>query len=1044
MNLFNELKKNAKGFHFDPAKAERDKQKQIREAAKEAREQQQQQQRNNVPLLQQKPQFPQPRTVKQRLEVRNAISQIAKGKAKSKPQGRRKNTGNNNNNNERPDEPTARRYGRCGKKDDKDDDDAFVDDSDDEKDEVGEFEEIDNEDDELVTEVNELEEVIEQKEQKQEFKKRPGRAEIEARPEFKQFGPEWLPPAWPREWDKNKDVNIQMYHIDTYNSSIQNRFCHFEREHGDIADKAPVIRMFGATNEGHTTAVHVHGFKPYMYAKIPEFILKKYDDAFIIKTFHTALESRLSMMETKVKSPLILKIEIVEASSIYGFDFNKKQKFLKITTCLPAIINKLRSLLTGHGLGKAPPGGVQRRNAVEDNKKVDMRIHGPLILFGTPLNLECYECNIPFVMRYMIDNNLNGMEWFTMKGGKYDWATPNNKWACKPQYNEADDTWETKSFYTNYFSLEAHIWWEDIECHPYTDPKWSHNAPMRIFSWDIECQSLRPPEFPKADKDPIIDICFELQTSKFDKSVYRNCGFTWKDLDKVKDMNDAFVARDEKQMLEWICDLFRQTCWAFMTGWNVINFDLPFFSDRCKILGVEFGDIIGGMPESMRIEKKIFNSRASGARERNDISIPGGVMYDMHQVIQAAHKLPSYTLNFASGFFLKQQKDDVHHSDIGRLFCGTNAERAKLMHYCLQDTRLPTKMMAFLQKIVQHTEMVRVTGVTIDMLLKRGEGIKTLSQILRFCKDFEKLFVEMTEKYKGKNFTFVKIHLLVPWHPEGKRQEGIQYEGATVLEPKRGFYAELIATLDFNSLYPSIMIAYNLCYSTVLLDGAHKLLDPNDYYTFHYDSEDKTKVAYFVKPHIRKGVVPLILQKLLDARKVAKGDMAAAKKEKIKYQEAAAAAKAAGDKKAETEANEKAIFYAELEQIMDGRQNALKISANAIYGFFSAYMLFLMQVGAVVTYLGRMHIEQTKKFIEKYSTPENGFEQPVNIIYGDTDSVMMKMNVKINKASPGEDIRKALKLALKLEKMCNTAMDDDKPGQKMYPDPMKIELEKVS
>lgn len=42
-----------------------------------------------------------------------------------------------------------------------------------------------------------------------------------------------------------------------------------------------------------------------------------------------------------------------------------------------------------------------------------------------------------------------------------------------------------------------------------------------------------------------------------------------------------------------------------------------------------------------------------------------------------------------------------------------------------------------------------------------------------------------------------------------------QYEGATVIEPKRGYYDAPIATLDFSSLYPSIMMAHNLCYTTL-------------------------------------------------------------------------------------------------------------------------------------------------------------------------------------------------------------------------------------
>ena len=67
-------------------------------------------------------------------------------------------------------------------------------------------------------------------------------------------------------------------------------------------------------------------------------------------------------------------------------------------------------------------------------------------------------------------------------------------------------------------------------------------------------------------------------------------------------------------------------------------------------------------------------------------------------------------------------------------------------------------------------------------------------------------------------------NLLIPnvaKHANGG-EDGVGYEGATVIEPKRAFYEEPVATLDFASLYPSIMQAYNLCYSTLLLPpGSH-------------------------------------------------------------------------------------------------------------------------------------------------------------------------------------------------------------------------------
>ncbi|XLU46038.1 hypothetical protein S245_040852, partial [Arachis hypogaea] len=89
--------------------------------------------------------------------------------------------------------------------------------------------------------------------------------------------------------------------------------------------------------------------------------------------------------------------------------------------------------------------------------------------------------------------------------------------------------------------------------------------------------------------------------------------------------------------------------------------------------------------------------------------------------------------------------------------------------------------------------MARVTGVPISFLLARGQSIKVLFQLLR--------------KAKQKN-------LVLPNVKQAGSEQGT-YEGTTVLEARAGFYEKPIATIDFASLYPSIMMAYNLCYCTL-------------------------------------------------------------------------------------------------------------------------------------------------------------------------------------------------------------------------------------
>ena len=201
------------------------------------------------------------------------------------------------------------------------------------------------------------------------------------------------------------------------------------------------------------------------------------------------------------------------------------------------------------------------------------------------------------------------------------------------------------------------------------------------------------------------------------------------------------------------------------------------------------------------------------------------------------------------------------------------------------------------------------------------------------------------------------------------------YEGATVIEPKKAYYEVPIATLDFASLYPSIMQAYNLCYSTMIsLDDASKLTP---------DSFEKSPSGHmFVKATTRKGafihamfitfwftnlyelvlagILPQILDELLAARKRAKKDMALA-----------------------TDPMEKAV--------QNGRQMALKVSANSVYGFTGATVgqLPCVPIASSVTSYGRNLLLETKRFVESTYTAANGYAFDSEVIYGDTDSVMV-------------------------------------------------------
>lgn len=112
--------------------------------------------------------------------------------------------------------------------------------------------------------------------------------------------------------------------------------------------------------------------------------------------------------------------------------------------------------------------------------------------------------------------------------------------------------------------------------------------------------------------------------------------------------------------------------------------------------------------------------------------------------------------------------------------------------------------------LVNYIEMARVTGIPFNFILARGQQVKVVSQLYRKAAD------------EG---------FLIPALKTEASDD--QYEGATVIEPTRGYYDIPIATLDFASLYPSIMMAHNLCYTT--------LLDPNTISKSNLTADDYIK-----------------------------------------------------------------------------------------------------------------------------------------------------------------------------------------------------------
>eukprot|EP00452_MALV-II_sp_L67-6_P000218 gene218-46_t len=686
---------------------------------------------------------------------------------------------------------------------------------------------------------------------------------------------QWLRKPVPRDYltrplgpeNEMRSLTFMQVELDDYPAAPHPDFCTAQQKENS---EAPVLRIYGITAEGHSVVAHIHGFTPYFYCPVANC-----DDA--VK-FQDSLEAALkdSRQGAQLKRQ-VLKVEIVKRSTIWEWNERGDQEFFRVHLAKHRLIGAARDIIAGSG----GPGSGKVAG-------------GFMNLVGGGLYQTCqtYETNVPFALRFMIDQGLQGASWCSLGINQFT--------ARDPQ----------KCVGTCQIELDAHF----QHLVPAADQ--SSIAPLRILSFDIECWNQFGKGFPEAKINPVIQIAAEVKEVGSKDKNYTQVVWT---LDSCGDIGDTEVMsfEDEREMLNSFSEFIRTIDADFLTGYNIINFDIPYLLERAATLEIQ--QPFCELGRLLKHQCRIREWTTPGGQQQKEIQMAGRIIFDMYTVIRKEHGLRSYTLNFVSSNFLGDQKEDVHYSVIGTLHTGNAETRRRLAVYCLKDAKLPLRLMDKLCCLYNYVEMARVTGTPINFLLNRGQSIKVFCQILR--------------KAKASNYIV----------PARKIEENSgQFEGATVLEPKTDFYNKPIATLDFASLYPSIMMAHNLCYCTLIpphriRGGEVEGLSAEDYTVTPCNN-------YFVKPSKRRGLLPRILEELLTARKKAKKEMAQEQD---------------GFKKA----------------VLNGRQLALKISANSVYGFTGAQvgMMPCLEISSSVTAFGRTMIEHTKAMVEEKYQKANGY-----------------------------------------------------------------------
>ena len=490
-------------------------------------------------------------------------------------------------------------------------------------------------------------------------------------------------------------------------------------------------------------------------------------------------------------------------------------------------------------------------------------------------------------------------------------------------------------------------------------------APFVVASVDIECNSSTG-KFPDADvKD---DACFQIAVSltHFGSDVpYDKICFCYKKTDSNLEGSIIKSYETEREMLMAFKEYLMEKDIDIITGWNIFGFDLEYIMKRAVMTKCDqsFYEMSKMKNHSCELVYKKLSSSALGDNALKILPMPGRFIFDLFHEVKKGYKLDSYKLDNVSKLYLGDNKIDMQPKEMCARFVEEDPVKLReVAEYCIKDTLLPHRLLSKLSILVNLLEMAKATWVPLCYLVERGQQIKVFSLL--------------TKKAREMGF-------MVPTISWGQYSAD-GYEGATVLDAQKGAYYRPITALDFEGLYPSIMMAHNLCYSSMVMDSKYENIPGVTYETFGF-----YKFAQDVP-----SLLPSILLELKQFRKQAKKDMAQS--------------------------------TGALKEMYNGKQLAYKVSMNSVYGFTGASkgMLPCVQIASTVTLKGRSMIDETKAYVEK-NFPGS------KVRYGDTDSVMVEFNV--GNRTGKEAIEYSWEIGERAAEECT----------KLFKSPNNLELEKV-
>ncbi|XRO77365.1 DNA polymerase domain-containing protein [Methanocaldococcus sp. 10A] len=353
---------------------------------------------------------------------------------------------------------------------------------------------------------------------------------------------------------------------------------------------------------------------------------------------------------------------------------------------------------------------------------------------------------------------------------------------------------------------------------------------------------------------------------------------------KVFDHPNIEVVENEKILIKKIIETLKQ--YDIIYTYNGDNFDFPYLKARAKLYGIDVN--LGRDGEELKIKRGGMEYRSY---------IPGRVHIDLYPISRRLLKLTKYTLEDVVYNLFGIEKLKIPHTKIVDYWINNDKT---LIEYSLQDAKYTYKIGNYFFPL--ETMFSRIVNQTPFEITRMTSG-------------------QMVEYLLMKNA--FKENMMIPNKPdeeEYKRRLLTTYEGGYVKEPEKGMFEDIIS-MDFRSLYPSIIISYNISPETLDCECCK-------------DSSEKILGHWFCKK--KEGLIPKSLRNLIERRINIKKKMKELEKIKDSYEE-----------------------Y----KLLDYEQKSLKILANSILP--DEYLTIIEDDGVKVVKIGEYIDNLMRKYKEK-------------------------------------------------------------------------------